>query len=67
MNTPKVIYIGKTIWCEEKIDEGSPAYFSEERIRKVAESLGMNGDAFIAQLNGVSYAEWMKGGMSDGC
>lgn len=37
-------------------------YFSEEHIREVADSLGMSGDAFIAQLNGISYAEWMKGG-----
>lgn len=37
-------------------------YFSEEHILEVADSLGMDGDAFIAQLNGISYAEWMKGG-----
>lgn len=40
-------------------------YYSEEHIREVADSLGMSGDAFIAQLNGVSYAEWLKGGNND--
>lgn len=32
MNTPQVIYIGKTIWSEEKIND-SPAYFNEEAVR----------------------------------
>lgn len=32
MNTPQVIYIGKTIWSEEKIYD-SPAYFNEEVVR----------------------------------
>lgn len=62
LNKPKVIYIGKTIWSEEKISDDSPAYYSAEHIREVADSLGMSGDAFIAQLNGISYAKWMKGG-----
>ena len=62
MNKPRVIYIGKTVWSEEKINEDSHAYYSEEHIREVANSLGMDGNAFIAQLNGISYAEWMKGG-----
>ena len=65
MNTPKKIYIGTTIWSEEKISDDSPAYFSEEHIREITNSLGMNGDAFVAQLNGISYAEWMKGGCND--
>ena len=62
MNKPKVIYIGKTIWSEEKINEDSHAYYSEEQIREVANSLGMDGDAFIARLNGLPYAEFLKGG-----
>lgn len=62
MNKPKVIYIGKTIWSEEPISINPIAYYSEEHIKKTVNSLGMNGDAFIAQLNGISYAEWMGGG-----
>lgn len=33
MNTPKTIYIGQTIWSEEKIHDHSLAYFSEEAVR----------------------------------
>lgn len=69
MNTPKVIYLGEnpitnepeSAWFHPRCYNGI-AYYSEEHIREVAESLGMSGDAFIAQLNGISYAEWMKGG-----
>lgn len=62
MNKPKIIYIGKTIWSDEPISIDSIAYYSEEHIKKTADSLGINGDAFIAQLNGITYAEFLKGG-----
>lgn len=32
------------------------------RALKKLQSLGIDGDAFIAQLNGISYAEFLKGG-----
>ena len=54
--------LSEVTWSEDKINDNDVAYFSEEHIREVADSLGMSGDAFIAQLNGISYAEWMKGG-----
>jgi len=34
MNNPKVVYIGKTIWSEEKIIDDSPAYYSDEHVNK---------------------------------
>ena len=34
MNKPKVIYIGKTVWCEEPITDSYP-YFSEQAIKEV--------------------------------
>lgn len=54
--------IADITWCKYRINDDDAVYFSEEHIREVADSLGMSGDAFIAQLNGISYAEWMKGG-----
>ena len=65
MNNPKVIYIGKTIWSEEKISDDSPAYFSEELIRAIANELYNSGDAFIAKLNGKSFSEYLKGESDD--
>lgn len=35
MNNPNVIYIGKTIYSEEKINDSDTAYFSEEAVRKL--------------------------------
>lgn len=54
--------LAEITWCKDRINDDDAVFFSEEHIREVADSLGMSGDAFIAQLNGISYAEWMKGG-----
>ena len=61
MNKPKIIYIGKTIWSEEPISIDAITYYSEEYIKETANSLGMDGDAFVARLNGIPYAEFLKG------
>lgn len=39
MNTPKKIYIGTTIWSEEKISDDSPAYLSEESVKQCLKQL----------------------------
>ncbi|MBR3784001.1 MAG: hypothetical protein IKJ78_06025 [Bacteroidales bacterium] len=51
-----MIYIGKTIYSEEKINDDSPAYFSEEHIRKTVFAHLLELNEFAQSSYGINIA-----------
>lgn len=56
MNKPEVIYIGKTIWSEEKISDDSPSYFSEEHVRVTVFAYLQGFSEFAQSTYGVNIS-----------
>ena len=63
MNTPKTIYIGQTIWSEEKIHDHSPAYFSEEAVLSIIQE----AYEYQCPAYGKKYEEGYSDGNKDAC
>jgi len=47
MNTPEVIYIGKTVWSEEPIIDSYP-YFSEQAVKDVLKQVVNDANTLIS-------------------
>lgn len=56
MNTPKKIYIGTTIWSEEKISNDSPVYYSDEHVYKTVFASLLEFGEFAQSSYGINIA-----------